>query len=337
MKPLALVSFFLLCFNAYATDTWRSQVQTQMLDKIAIQLTQNFAAEVISPNQTILSSELNAKIEHIAVRPGDAVKSGQLLIALDCRDTQSQLAKLEAQYAQTQASLNLAQLQLTRLTDLIERQLTSTNTFDEAQTQVTQLNAALQAITIDKKLASRQIERCRLTAPFDGAILQQRVGVGQWVAVGQSLIELVQTTHAEIEVQVPHSWLNQSNQAWLASLTAQGKQYHDLVLLRQAASLDPRSRSIKLWFAAPPDLPIGLAGELSLTQAQRYLPANVIVKRNNQLGVFVVKADQLLFNVLPQAEEGRPYPIPPDWSAEMEIVTSGQNRLNHSTSHSAPK
>jgi RND family efflux transporter MFP subunit len=332
MRWMILTSLLFTSSYSLAAETWRSQVESQPLNEVVIQLSQSFSAEVISPHHTALSSELNARINHIHPRPGDRVKSGQILVELDCRDQQLQLERLKAQQKQTQANLNLAQLQVSRLKQLQARDIANRSQLDEAQTQVEQLQAQQQLLTTEQAIAQRQIDRCQIRAPFDGVVMEQQVGLGQWVGVGTSLIKLIQTQATEIEAQVPFSWLQNTDITTRpgqlnALFRAQGIKDTPLSLLRQSPNIEPRSRSVKLWFSADDDLPIGLSGQIILTQSQPYLPANVIVQRGNDFGVFILENNQLVFRVLDQAQEGRPHPVPANWSHDLSIITQGQQRL----------
>ncbi|UQB42501.1 efflux RND transporter periplasmic adaptor subunit [Thiomicrospira microaerophila] len=330
--PALVLSLILTSPMNWASDNWRNQVVIQPLAEVVIELSQSFAAEVISPNQTALSSEINARIKHIQPRPGEFVKSGQRLIELDCGDQQLQLERLQAQQQQTQASLSLAQLQVTRFESLQARDLSSRSQLDEAQTQVQQLQAQQQLLNTEQRIAQRQIQRCQIYAPFDGVVLQQNVGLGQWVSIGTPLLDLLQTKAAEIETQVPFSWLHNAQSTsrpadLYAIFRAQGIEEQQVKLLRQAPNIEPRGRSVKLWFSAETELPIGLSGQITLTQSRPYLPASIIVQRDQDLGVFVVDGEQLQFRILDQAQEGRPYLLPADWPTDLQIVTQGQQRL----------
>ncbi|WFE67709.1 efflux RND transporter periplasmic adaptor subunit [Thiomicrospira sp. R3] len=333
MRWMVLLSFVFTSALSWAAEDWRSKVVTQPLNEVVILLSQSFSAEVISPNRTALSSELNARINRVHTRPGVAVSTGQVLIELDCRDSQLQLERFNAQQKQTQAKLDLAERQVSRLAQLQARDLTNRSQLDEAQTQVQQLQAQQQLLNTEQTITQRQIYRCQIRAPFDGVVLEQKVGLGQWVNVGTPLLDLLQTQSAEIETQVPFNWLQNTEITTRpgqlnALFRAQGFDDQPVRLLRQAPNIEPRSRSVKLWFSSDNPLPIGLSGQIFLTQSQAYLPTSVIVQRDEDLGVFVVENNQLQFRVLPQAQEGRPHSLPADWSNNIEIVTQGQQRLS---------
>ena len=325
-----VMSLLLTSMQASASENWRDLIQTQPLSEVVIQLSQSFSAEVISPNQTVLSSELNAQITHIFPRPGDKVVQGQTLIKLDCQDQELQLERLHAQQAQIQANLDLAIIQLSRIEQLQARDLSARSQLDEATTQVQQLQAHQQLVKTEKALAKRQIKRCQIHAPFDGIVLAQKAGLGQWMSQGAPLLELLQTQDAEIEVQIPFSWLQNSlvePDQFKAVFRAHGIADKPLKLIRQSPNIEPRSRSVKLWFSAAQQLPIGLSGQATLTQAKPYIPPHIITRRGEDFGVFGIMDNQLVFLVLNDAQEGRPHAVPADWPQNIELVTQGQQRL----------
>ena len=320
-----IVGFFIVPVSAQ--EKWLTHLQTDTIENVSLQLSQRFDAEVISRNQTQLAAELQSTVTQIHVRPGERVIQGQTLLTFDCRDHLAQLAELQSQQRQNQAALSLAKLHVTRIQDLHQRQLTALYTLDEARTEVTQREAQQQGLHAKIDIAQRQTQRCELFAPYDGVLLEQQVGVGQWVSLGTPLLRLQQTSQAEIEIHVPFGWLNQTNQAWLAEFSAPSYVPVQLKLLRQSAYIDPQSRTVKLWFAAPEFALVGLSGHVTLFSSQRQLPAHLIVQRQQQLGVFLLVNNALQFKPLEGAQEGRPYPISDDWDLQGRIVTQGQQRL----------
>lgn len=319
--------------TAHASEDWRSFIATQPVSDITITRSQSFAAEVISPNESQLASELNTRVVRIYTRPGAAVQQGQLLVELDCQDPQLHAERLIAQQRQNQAGLDLAKLSLSRLAALQNRDLATRSQLDEITAQIDQFEAQQRILSVEQDLNARQIDRCHIKAPFDGAIVDHQVGEGQWVSIGTPLLNLVQTQDAEIRSQLPVSWLRSvSDITELGHLKAvfQALGFTDqpVKLIRQAPNLEPNSRSVAVWFQADTNLPIGLSGQLLLTHPKRFLPTQVIVQRDGELGVFAVQQDQLRFLVLAHAQEGRPHPLPDDWADDLLIVTQGQQRLS---------
>jgi RND family efflux transporter MFP subunit len=284
----------------------------------------HFAARVISRNTTQLSSEISANIKQFHVRPGDRVEQGQALVSLDCRDAEDQLALLQSRLAETRASVQQSERLASRLGSLRERQLTDTLSVDDALSEVTRQQARLSAVNTEIQLAQRQINRCVIYAPFDAAITAQLAGEGERSSPGTLLLSLQQLSDAEIEVSLPVDRFNLSYDLQ-AEFKTRGS-IQPVELLRKSAVIDTPSRSQQFWFSAPDGIAIGTSGELVLTEPQPYLPAEYIVSRSGQLGVFLINEDKPVFVPLANAQEGRPYPVTEELEAA-QIVIQGQQWL----------
>ncbi|WP_409522764.1 efflux RND transporter periplasmic adaptor subunit [Nitrincola sp. MINF-07-Sa-05] len=322
----ALLALFGFAQKTVAADPWSARITVATVESVSERLVQQFAAEVVSLNHTFLASELAARIEQIQVRPGETVEQGQLLVRLDCRDTQAQQALLQARLRDIDAGLKRAERQAERLQGLQSRQLTDTSSLEDAQTDVERSRAQIEGVRVELALAERQIERCEIHAPFKATVLQQLTGEGQWVSPGTPLLELVQISPAEIEVQLPASLFLHNGNQWQVEFSATGISAQPVSLIRQSMMQDPRSRTVKTWFTAPENARIGMIGQLTIDHGVEYIPANLILRREGELGVFLIESDWPEFFPLVGAQEGRPFPAPPEW-AQREIVISGHHRL----------
>lgn len=309
-----------------AGDDWSDRVTVATVESVSERLVQRFAAEVVSLNHTFLAGELSARIEKILVRPGESVEQGQPLVRLDCLDTQAQRALLQARLRDIEAGLKRAERQAERLQGLQSRQLTDTSSLEDAQTDVERARAQIQGVRVELGLAERQIERCDIHAPFKATVLQQLTGEGQWVSPGTPLLELVQISPAEIEVQLPVSLFLHNGSQWQVEFSATGLNPEPVTLIRQSMVQDPRSRTVSTWFTAPDNARIGMTGQLIIDHGVEYIPANLILRREGVLGVFLIESGWPEFFPLEGAQEGRPFPAPPEWS-QRQIVISGHHRL----------
>lgn len=283
-----------------------------------------FAATVISQNETQLASELAATVLSFHVRPGDRVSQGQTLVSLDCRDAEDHLKLLKSRLSETQASLTQAQRLANRLSALRERQLTDNLSAEDAQSEVSRQQARLAAINTEIQLAQRQIDRCVVTAPFEAAITEQHAGVGERTMPGSLLLSLQQLSDAEIEVTLPVNRFDLQQD--IKAEFELNNSRTPVELIRQSPIIDARSRSQKAWFRAPESLTIGSSGTLILTEKQAFIPAEFIVSRSGELGIFLLQENNPIFHVLPNAQEGRPHPIPTELE-NAQIVIQGQQWL----------
>ncbi len=125
------------------------------------------SGRVVDINRTDLTSQSTARIERIAVREGDQVKAGQILVQLRADEAQAALSQANAtvqeaqarvrqiqtvqspvstqQLAQARASNLQAQQELTRTQDLLRQGFVSQSRLDEARRAADTTNAALVA------------------------------------------------------------------------------------------------------------------------------------------------------------------------------------------------
>lgn len=103
-----VLSVLVLVFAAIvATLVWWRGTAAEVATVIAgpIQHSLVFSSRVASVARTDLASTLTARVEKVLVREGDAVKTGQLLIALDDDDLRAQLQQAQAALATADARL----------------------------------------------------------------------------------------------------------------------------------------------------------------------------------------------------------------------------------------
>ena len=297
---------------------------TALMSEVQQTRQHRFAASVITQNDTQLSSELSTTVLAFYSRPGDKVSEGQALVSLDCRDAEDQLSLLKSRLAETEASLTQSQRLANRLSSLRERQLTDNLSAEDAQSEVTRQQARLTAINTEIQLAQRQISRCIVKAPFEAAITAVHAGVGERTAPGSLLLSLQQLSDAEIEVTLPVNRFD-LQQGFTAEFEL-SKHLYPIELIRLSPVIDTRNRSQKAWYRAPESLAIGSSGTLILTEAQAFIPAEYIVSRSGQLGIFLLQEDLPNFYPLTNAQEGRPYPVPNELE-NAQIIIQGQQWL----------
>ncbi len=136
-----------------------------------------------------LSTEVEGTVVKINFENGQAVKAGDLLVALDTSVEESQLKAAQAQ-------LVLAKLGSTRANELIQKSTISQAEVDQATAQLDQAQAAVDGLkaTIAKK---------NLVAPFEGRVGIRLVNVGQFITRGQALVPLQKIDHLYVNFTLP--------------------------------------------------------------------------------------------------------------------------------------
>ncbi|MBK1696444.1 efflux RND transporter periplasmic adaptor subunit [Rhodovibrio salinarum] len=155
------------------------------------------ARALIEPRaEAILSSEIGGRILKLPVEEGERFAKGDVLVAFDCSFHQAELRAARAELTRAQHTLENKE-QLARLNS------------------VGQLEVALARADVAKAQAQVQtrqlyIDRCRLTAPYDGRVVERPVNVYETVGKDQELMSVIAAGDLKIRLIVPSRWL-----AWL--------------------------------------------------------------------------------------------------------------------------
>ncbi|MCX7042162.1 MAG: efflux RND transporter periplasmic adaptor subunit [Gammaproteobacteria bacterium] len=162
-----------------------------------------FAGEVHAREEPQLAFRIGGKISRRLVDAGARVKAGQALAELDPADVRLQSEADRAALASAQADLALAQSELQRYKNLVDKQLVSRSLYDNrvaglraAESRVRQARAQLSA-------SGNQVAYAVLRAPSDGVIAQRLAEAGQVVAAGQAVFVLAVDGEREVVISVP--------------------------------------------------------------------------------------------------------------------------------------
>ena len=137
----------------------------------------------------IVRPEVAGRIEKIHFTEGERVSEGQLLFSLDDALTRADLNEANA-------NLQNSKRAHTRATELAGKQLIAKSDLDttSAELAVNQARAAS---------AQTHLAKTQIRAPFSGVIGLRNVSAGDYVEVGQELVQLVRLDPIEIDMRAP--------------------------------------------------------------------------------------------------------------------------------------
>lgn len=160
-------------------------------------------------NTMVLSAEIAARIVEVAdnFQRGNAFSAGDVLIRLEDTDARLGREQAAAQLAQARIDLRLASNELDRATELFEQQLVSRQNLEQAQLRQSQAEAKLAATSVSLAQAELTLERTVIKAPFNGRIEQEMISVGQFVARGEPLAQLIELNYFEIRLPISRAEL----------------------------------------------------------------------------------------------------------------------------------
>lgn len=161
---------------------------------------------VIQPvRQATVAAQASGRIASLLVKAGDKVRAGQVLATIDDRESVAGVQRAQAQVQQAQAELANAKVQLDRTRDLQGKGFVSTSALDTAQTQYqAALAARAQASAVATQSGLAQ-SFTKVTAPFDGWVLQTLADTGDLAVPGKPLAVVYAPQPLRAVVQVPAS------------------------------------------------------------------------------------------------------------------------------------
>lgn len=301
------------------------EVGVQPLREVALPVSGTAPASVIAPNDSHLAAEVTARVAQVHAEVGGTVEAGQLLLELDPADYRLALAQADAQVAAARARVALAEQRLRRAQSLKQRQFVADDEVLELETGVQAARADLDVAQAQRAVAARNVEKCRIVAPFAGVVLERQAQVGATAMPGATLLRLVDLAPPEVEAQAQAGRADELPRATRIVFENQGKSYPARLLrLSPVVDVAARTRVARLTFidrAAP----AGSSGTLRWTTADVLLPPELMVKRNQELGAFVMEDGRARFVPAPVAREGRPFPVA--LPLETPVVVRGHQGL----------
>jgi RND family efflux transporter MFP subunit len=302
------------------------QVTVSTLGDLAINPEQRAAASVVSLNDSQISAEVSARIIEIPVQVGATVEAGAVLAKLDAADYELARASAEAQIRQLEARQEFARAQLQRAQTLSRQQVVSEELLTQRESEVAVLEAQLSGAKIALAIAQRNLDKTLIRAPFKAVVVERLAFVGELAAPGRQLLHIVDAGQLEVSAKLQPEQLQLLRQASAPVLEADGKQYPlSLRTIVPVVSGRERIQEARLTFKGEVALP-GSAGQLLLRQVQAHVPADVVLQRGEQLGIFILEGDQARFHPLPQAAAGRPARV--DLPASTQVIMKGRFTLN---------
>jgi membrane fusion protein, multidrug efflux system len=151
--------------------------------------TLNGIGTVAAVQGVTVSADLPGIVDRIMFESGKAVQRGDILVQLDTRQEQAQLAGAESQ-------LELARLNHERMKGLVQQDAVSRAEYDTAAAGQQQAEARLNEIRA-------AIDRKTIRAPFSGVLGIRQVNLGQYLTAGAPVVPLQSLDPIYVNFNVP--------------------------------------------------------------------------------------------------------------------------------------
>ncbi len=255
---------------------------------------------LLSNESVLIRPEIAGRIVAIGFEEGQAVAADQQLFQLDDSIYQAELADARAR-------LQLAERSFERAKQLLQRGAGTQRARDEAL-------ASLQTARAAVELAEARLTKTTIEAPFAGIAGLRRVSMGDFVTVGQDMVNLENIDPVKVDFAIPERFLGDLDSGQTVRMTADafpGETFAGEVYAVNPR-IDPAGRSIQV--------------RARIDNSQRRLRPGLFVRVNLELArrenAILVPEEA----VVPRGEQRFVYKIV-DGKAVMTPVVIGQRRF----------
>jgi len=180
-----------------------AKVTLTQLQPVTVEEAAEYLATLVSRRAVVLHPQVQGYVRSIAVKPGQEVKAGTVLMQVDSGAEGASLQNLQATRESLQANAAFAKQRLDRATALRKDGIVSQQDVDAARTAADQAEASLRAA--DATIASQKTRLGFFTivAPIDGVVGDVPVKIGDFVTPVTPLTSITQDSGLEADVQIP--------------------------------------------------------------------------------------------------------------------------------------
>lgn len=254
--------------------------------------------------QSTVSAQASGRLASFLVKAGDKVKAGQLLATIDDREALVGQQRSQAQVDQAEAELHNAKAQFDRTQGLQSKGFVSQAALDSAAAQLKSAKAQRDQAYAASRQSGLAQSFTRVTAPFEGWVLQTNAQAGDLAVPGTPLLVVYAPLPLRVVVQVPASrvaLIGQAGNAQIQAPSAQGDVWITPSARNVIPSSDPVSQTTE-WRLELPDahsaglvpgqqVRVRFSADQAISRDLLTVPEQAIVRRGELTAVYVKSGD----------------------------------------------
>lgn len=258
-------------------------VKTAQVSEIPMERAVTVSGTLAAQDQATVSAKVPGRVQSIAVDLGSIVRKGQIIAQLEQQDYNLRLQQAEAALAQARARVGLspdgtdeqvdaektatvrqarallddAKLKLERARSLLEKGVIAQAQLDAADAdykvalsryqdgieEIRNRQALVVQRRSEREIARQQLTDSSITAPFDGVVQEKRTSVGEYLAAGTPIINLVRMDPLRLRAEIPEREAHNVKQGLQVRVTVEGDtNVYTGIIARLSPSITEQSR-----------------------------------------------------------------------------------------------
>jgi multidrug efflux system membrane fusion protein len=143
--------------------------------------TQEFSGRLEAIEHVQIRSRVSGFITAVNFKPGSEIKKGDVLFVIDPRPFEADAEHAEASAASARAKADLARIELTRSEHLLAEKAIAQREFDEASSNLKQLDADARAAQAAYDAAKLNLSYTQVRSPIDGRVSKAEITIGNLI------------------------------------------------------------------------------------------------------------------------------------------------------------
>jgi len=152
-----------------------------------------------------VAAEVPGRVVKILAHPGKTVKKGQILVLLDATDYNLQRAQVQSEVARLDALASNQSRIVERNQVLVQKKFISQNALEDVTTQHAALQQQLDGAKAQIAIIEHTRAKTTIVAPIDGVVQKQIVSTGDFVKIGDPLLQIISKQKLRAHLPLPEN------------------------------------------------------------------------------------------------------------------------------------
>ena len=250
---------------------------------------------------SLVASEVAGLVVELRARQGDTVRRGQPLAKLRRQNLELRLAESKADLQESAARLDLARRSFDRSLQLYESGVISRALLDDAVSESDAWAGRVAKAEAGIARLEDDLDRSTIAAPFNGVIVEERVGVGEWLEVGGAVVEMVGLEDLEVVAALPERYFPYVKPGMGVHVSFES--VPDLVVEGEVSAVvpqaDPQARTFPVKVKIPDldgQIGVGMLTRLVFAAGEArealIVPKDAVINRGGRRFVYVIGAGE---------------------------------------------
>jgi multidrug efflux system membrane fusion protein len=288
-------TLFMLALPAMAQQSVAGQSAAAQPQPALFGEMSSYEGVVEAERQTVIAAQVSGNIVELAIKAGDHVKKGQLLLRIDAHVAAQSAAASKAQIASVQASLELARKELDRQKQLFTQGYISQAAEDRAEAKFKVAEGEVGAQIAQAAAAVAETGFYTVRAPYAGIIAEVPVALGSMAMPGLALLTLYDPSALRVTTNLPQSIAIHGLSASMLKMDISGQELTP-VHVKILPTVDVRTDTAEIRLALPPQLQTitpGMFARVRLSTSGQTtdvvkIPLAAVVRRAELTGAYVL-------------------------------------------------